>query len=105
MSPYLYKGMIKVSAAFLALAITNIAYADLSKKILKEIKNGSRTIRPEILPLNAIPVPEPSNLADFVKNKQAAIQLGKALFWDMQVGSDGIQACASCHFNAGADSR
>lgn len=104
MSPYLYKGAIKIAAALLALAIANIAYADLSKKILREIKNG-RTIRPEILPLNAIPVPEPSNLGEFVKNKQAAIQLGKALFWDMQVGSDGIQACASCHFNAGADSR
>lgn len=23
----------------------------------------------------------------------------------MQVGSDGIQACASCHFHAGADNR
>lgn len=33
------------------------------------------------------------------------IVLGKALFWDMQVGSDGIQACASCHFHAGADNR
>jgi cytochrome c peroxidase len=31
--------------------------------------------------------------------------LGKALFWDMQVGSDGIQSCASCHFRAGADPR
>ena len=52
-----------------------------------------------------MPVPEPSNLALFVRNKPAAIALGKALFWDMQVGSDGIQACASCHFHAGADSR
>ena len=34
-----------------------------------------------------------------------ALALGKALFWDMQVGSDGIQACASCHFRAGADPR
>ncbi|MFM8357948.1 MAG: cytochrome-c peroxidase, partial [Verrucomicrobiota bacterium] len=25
--------------------------------------------------------------------------------WDMQVGSDGITACASCHFHAGADNR
>lgn len=41
----------------------------------------------------------------FIRNEQAAIALGKALFWDMQVGSDGIQACASCHFHAGADSR
>ena len=34
-----------------------------------------------------------------------AVALGKALFWDMQVGSDGVQACASCHFRAGADPR
>ena len=37
-------------------------------------------------------------------NQQKAIQLGKALFWDMAIGSDG-QACASCHFHAGADIR
>ncbi|NVB80070.1 MAG: hypothetical protein HOV81_16875 [Kofleriaceae bacterium] len=30
--------------------------------------------------------------------------LGKALFWDQQSGSDG-NACASCHFSAGADPR
>ncbi len=57
------------------------------------------------LPLNQIPVPEPPNLFEFVKNKPAAIKLGKAFFWDMQAGSDGIQACASCHFSAGADNR
>jgi len=44
-------------------------------------------------------------MADFVADRAAAIRLGKALFWDMQVGSDGIQACASCHFHAGADPR
>jgi cytochrome c peroxidase len=56
-------------------------------------------------PLKAVPVPEPATLMNFVKDRQAAINLGKALFWDMQVGSDGQQACASCHFHAGADSR
>lgn len=40
-----------------------------------------------------------------VKDQTALIALGKALFWDMQVGSDGVQACATCHFNAGADIR
>jgi cytochrome c peroxidase len=55
--------------------------------------------------LRAITVPGPSNIADFVKNRAMARALGKALFWDMQVGSDGIQACASCHFRAGADPR
>jgi cytochrome c peroxidase len=55
--------------------------------------------------LKTVPIPKPSNLGDFVKDEKAAIALGKALFWDMQVGSDGIQSCATCHFHAGADSR
>ena len=36
--------------------------------------------------LRAVAVPEPPNLNEFVKTRQAAIALGKALFWDMQVG-------------------
>jgi cytochrome c peroxidase len=44
-------------------------------------------------------------LDSYVRDRRAAIALGKALFWDMQVGSDGIQACGSCHFRAGADPR
>jgi cytochrome c peroxidase len=55
--------------------------------------------------LSAVAVPSPSNLNDFVKDPVMALALGKALFWDMQVGSDGVQACASCHFRAGADPR
>ena len=43
--------------------------------------------------LRAVAVPVPSNLAEFVKDSAMAIALGKALFWDMQVGSDGVQAC------------
>jgi cytochrome c peroxidase len=52
-----------------------------------------------------VPGPSPSNLNDFVKDPAMARALGKALFWDMQVGSDGMQSCASCHFRAGADPR
>ena len=55
--------------------------------------------------LGAVEVPGPPNLNEFIKNPFMALALGKALFWDMQVGSDGIQACASCHFRAGADPR
>ena len=40
-----------------------------------------------------------------VAARGVAAALGKALFWDMQVGSDGVQSCGSCHFNAGADDR
>ncbi len=46
-------------------------------------------------------------LPDFsgvVKDEEWAKILGKALFWDEKLGSDGM-ACASCHFSAGADPR
>jgi len=55
--------------------------------------------------LDTIPVPRPPDLFRFVKNEAAAIRLGKALFWDQQVGSDGRTACATCHHSAGVDSR
>jgi cytochrome c peroxidase len=44
------------------------------------------------------------DVSPYIVDKLAAQQLGKALFWDIQVGSDG-GACASCHFAAGADIR
>ncbi|HET9838512.1 MAG TPA: cytochrome c peroxidase [Candidatus Angelobacter sp.] len=45
------------------------------------------------------------DLVDFIANQPAAIQLGKALFWEMQAGSDNKTACATCHFKAGVDGR
>ncbi len=54
--------------------------------------------------LKGVPVPLPAALDSVVKNRTKAIALGKAWFWDKQVGSDG-QACASCHSHAGADGR
>jgi cytochrome c peroxidase len=47
----------------------------------------------------------PSNENDYVRDRQLAAVLGKSLFWDMQVGSDTVQACGSCHAHAGADNR
>jgi cytochrome c peroxidase len=77
--------------------------------------------------LKDIPVQEPPNLPAFLKPlldangepildingnvqldpaaKAAVIRLGKALFWDMRLGTDNLSACATCHFNAGADPR
>jgi cytochrome c peroxidase len=52
-----------------------------------------------------VPAPPPAELALYIKDKNAAIQLGKALFWDVRVSSDHRVACASCHFSAGADNR
>ena len=69
--------------------------------------------------LKCTPAPEPYTLdssgkklsivstpsrPSIIKNKAVAIALGKMLYWDAQVGSDGL-ACASCHFQAGADNR
>lgn len=59
----------------------------------------------QLVSLKTLQVPEPPDLGNYVQNEFSAIQLGKALFWDMQVGSDGVQACGTCHFHAGADSR
>src|SRR5262249_45306273 len=64
-------------------------------------------------PADSNPIPGPDHTLPFqnlraagiVKDQAALLRLGKALFWDMQVGSDGVQACATCHFNAGADTR
>ncbi len=62
------------------------------------------TARP-LAPLSSVKVPLPENIDEFVRDRAAAVALGKALFWDMQVGSDGKTACATCHFHAGADGR
>jgi cytochrome c peroxidase len=45
-----------------------------------------------------------ADTSSYIVDKLAAQQLGKAFFWDSRAGSDG-QACASCHFHAGADIR
>ena len=55
--------------------------------------------------LRTVPVPVMADLLSLVQDRRAAVQLGKALFWDMQVGSDGRTSCATCHHHAGADSR
>ena len=73
---------------------------------------------PQPMPLQNVPIPHVAGtLGDvpvnflatdgsdpIVIDKQKAIALGKALFWDVNVGSDGM-ACGSCHFHAGADNR
>ena len=65
----------------------------------------SAQLNSSLVPLSKVEIPKPDNIQKFIKDKTAAIALGKTLFWDMQIGSDGVQSCASCHFHAGADSR
>jgi hypothetical protein len=55
------------------------------------------------------------DLAEFIADPDAAVALGKSLFWEMQAGSDFGRksgdgkiygtACASCHYRFGADAR
>ena len=65
---------------------------------------GARN-QPLVAALDSAPVPTPPDEATYIKSKSSAVKLGKALFWDMQAGADGRTACATCHFNAGADNR
>lgn len=59
---------------------------------------------PSLKEIKVPDVNQKDKLKDFVGDEKKAILLGQALFWDMQAGSEG-QACASCHFRAGADKR
>jgi len=65
---------------------------------------GLQTFNPP-RPLSQVPVPLPPTLNQYVRDFDAAVRLGKAFFWDVQAGSDGLTACASCHWQAGADGR
>jgi cytochrome c peroxidase len=66
--------------------------------------NPNYLVNANLDPLAAAPTP--SNENDYVRNAPVARTLGKALFWDMQVGSDGVQSCGTCHFNGtGTDTR
>jgi cytochrome c peroxidase len=62
---------------------------------------------PPLVSLKTVPIPGPGEavLRTLVRDREAAVQLGKALFWDTRVGSDNRTACATCHFHAGADAR
>src|SRR3954454_10867010 len=55
--------------------------------------------------LSAADVPAVPGLERFVRDQTATVRLGTVLFWDVEAGSDGRTACASCHFSAGADNR
>lgn len=49
-------------------------------------------------------VPVAPDLSGIVTDAGLVAKIGKAGFWDMQVGSD-KQSCGSCHFHAGVDIR
>ena len=111
-------------ASFAAVSFYS-ALAAISTPAQAQVAVGLDLAAP-VAPLNAITVPDVNALGILdlqgtnasawgqifgggpitQQNQRLALQqLGKALFWDMQVGGDGIQSCASCHYHAGADNR
>jgi cytochrome c peroxidase len=99
----------RATLAFAALPAALVGVALMAGSL--DAKGGAAGAKDAVLgvlalrPLTTVAVPTPANLTTFVKDKAAAAQLGKALFWDMQAGGDGKTACASCHFQAGSDVR
>lgn len=95
-----------LASTALALAVMG-GIAGLAVRVLQaravEPPNPAQTLAS--LKTIAVPAPPAEILDQYVSNKAAAIQLGKALFWDMKVGSDNKTACATCHFHAGSDRR
>ena len=79
----------------------------LALELVSVVSSAAIFQRPLALPpsLRTVRVPQPVGVEQFVKDPAAAAALGKALFWDMQAGSDGAVSCATCHFQAGTDSR
>lgn len=93
----------KLKSGLAALGLATI-FATTSSVAFAVVEPAVDVIEPPTS-LKGKKVPEPSNLYTFVKNKEAAIALGKSLFWDQAIGTDGEAACATCHFSAGADNR
>ena len=101
-----------LSLAFVSLSGSSLLHAAANPPPLDNITSAPPATAGDPTPANpplisdpSVAVPEPGNLSTYVSDETALLKLGKALFWDMQLGSDGIQACASCHFKAGADNR
>jgi hypothetical protein len=96
------------------------SFRDLGNKVLLTlafVATGAAVARAQLTPaqlrvmassrtnsLTTVKTPDAPNFGQFVQDRKALLALGKALFWDQQLGSDG-QSCATCHYHAGADNR
>lgn len=72
-------------------------------KNLSAAPRGAEQHGVDLVALSHVAVPQP--IGGDVIDHAAAVRLGKALFWEQQLGSDGKQSCATCHFQGGADGR
>src|SRR5471032_1395528 len=91
------------TARFVAAATA--VYVGAFAMVAVRAQTDKRPMVPPTSLLKLAPAVRPPNIGDFIQDNQAAIMLGKALFWEIQASSDNTLACASCHFHAGADDR
>lgn len=94
-----------MAAAFLVAGVAALSLAMANSSSDSSSSDSGDDAPAPIKSLAREKVPLPRNLNDFIDDREAALQLGKALFWDVRVGSDNKTACASCHFHAGVDNR
>ncbi len=95
-----------MSAVFLVAGVAALSLAMANSS--SDSSNGPDGGEEEPAPIRSLKrekIPLPRNLSEFIYDREAALQLGKALFWEVRVGSDNKTACASCHFHAGVDNR
>jgi len=91
--------------AFLSIYFIATAEPALTQDILTPDDarlHGLESLRKQVEIDGGPPLPD---LTGIVAHGGLVRALGKAFFFDMAAGSDGIQACATCHFHAGADNR
>jgi cytochrome c peroxidase len=77
--------------------------SDGEPTVAAQAELGEGFAEPPLTSLHTVAVPRPTG--GTIVDQAAAVRLGKAFFWDMQAGGDGMQSCASCHFHAGTDNR
>ena len=102
----------KLSDALIALTLFALAVVPVSAQFIETPTDPPPSAKELDLPTIIETISElalvddatPDGANGFIKDEAAAILLGKALFWDMQMGSDEV-ACATCHYHAGADNR
>ena len=97
-----------VSLVLIAASLAILAVLLLSSTTLAQTATQTEPVNDvprKLDSLKKVAVQTPPNLSDYVQDNASAIALGKAFFWDQQMGSDGMQACATCHYQAGADVR
>ena len=97
--------MLRISRTILSLTLTLSATSPMAAQGPGGPGPGPGGPPGRITALRDVPVPQPVGADKYIQDQGALIALGKALFWDMQAGSDGRTACATCHFHAGADHR